>query len=86
MNGDRVNYTMGPQDADTLNKVWPFGGSVNGVRGGRLPVAGEVRPAWVTRENADGTKNLHVLLDASIGHWVRDVTQGAGEGQFQPVV
>lgn len=84
-NGVQVNFRFSERDVSVLAQVWPRGAS-SGVRGGQLPKQGDVLPAWVTRENPNGTKNLHVLLDASIGHWVKNVTEGAGEGQWSALV
>lgn len=83
--GDQVNYTVSAQDVTTLAQTSPRGAS-SGVRIGSLPRQGEQSRATVVRVNPGGTVNLNVVMDANIGHWVKNVTEGAGEGQWSALV
>lgn len=77
--GDTVNYKVSSQDVDTLLKTLPIG-AMAGVRHGRLPDTGEVRPATVVRDHGGNVVNLNVHIDANIGHWVASVGQAAARG------
>jgi hypothetical protein len=80
--GDLVYYKISAKDEQVLAKTFPHGASSSGVRGGTLPTQGQQLRATVVREHGGNVVNLNVQIDANIGHWVRNVAQGTGEGQW----
>jgi hypothetical protein len=71
--GDKVMYGISAVDADAINKRNPFVGT-----GGRLPVAGDQLPAFVTKDYGGSPQvcDLHVLLNGADSWWVRTVPNG----------
>jgi len=71
--GDKVMYGVTPTDAEiVLNSNRLIG------KGGRLPVAGDQLPAFVTKDHGGTPQkvDLHVLLNGGASLWVGEVPQG----------
>ena len=70
--GSIVKYAITEADAEAIYLRW----TIPGQGLGKYPVAGDLLPAVVVKDN--GTKvNVHVFLDGSASFWVKDVNTSA---------